>query len=83
MDTLTLIVVAVCNAASWLGILAVTRLTLQAQNRLLKSNDDLTSQVIAFKNPAAAMLYAQQQHAVRSEAAPTMAHFEADEEELQ
>lgn len=42
----------------------VAVMLLRAQKQLLQANCDLTSQVIAFKNPGAAMLYAQQQQAL-------------------
>ena len=84
MTTAGWIVLAISIFVSWLGIALVSTHFLRAHNRLLKSNDDLTSQVIAFKNPAAAHLFGQMQAAQRYERAQveTLPPGNATEEEM-
>jgi hypothetical protein len=69
MTTAGFVVLALAIVLSWAGHAIASAHLLRANNRLLKSNDDLTSQIIAFKNPAAAQLYGQMQAAQRYERA--------------
>lgn len=86
MTTAGFVVLALAVLANWAGLLVVSAHFLRANNRLMKSNDDLTSQVIAFKNPMAAQLYGQMQAAQaaqRYERAPDpLARVEGSEDDL-
>lgn len=73
MTTGAYVVLSFAVLCPWLAIIALAVHFGRAQSRLLRSNDDLTSQVIAFKNPGAAMLFAQQQ-AVQKQAEAMEAH---------
>lgn len=67
MTTAAYVVLSLSVVSSWVGLIALAMHFSRAHARLLRSNDDLTSQIIAFKNPGAAMLFAQQQHAVAAQ----------------
>lgn len=84
MTTAGWITLALAILSGWLVMALVSAHFLRAHNRLLKSNDDLTSQIIAFKNPAAAQLFGQMQAAQRYERAqpPSLQPDNGTEDEL-
>lgn len=84
MTTAGWITLCISILTSWIGLALVSAHFLRTHNRLLKSNDDLTSQIIAFKNPAAAQLFGQMQAAQRYERAQveTLPPGNATEEEM-
>ena len=50
---------ALPHITTWIVVAVVAWFFLRAHNRLLKSNDDLTSQIVAMKNPWAAQMFGQ------------------------
>ena len=78
MTTGTYIITALAIVLPWAGTVLVSVHYMRVSKRLLQTNDDLTAQLVALKNPYAAQLFAQSQVAREHSPGPRYAG-DADE----